>query len=97
MYDEFEARDTVVVALSQEDVDLAKAGEMAARFAPRRFEIVHDLERRETPTYDRTTTYLIDERGIVREIFPMIIHARPSWRILLRELDLQIGRDRKAR
>ena len=62
MYDEFEQRDTVVVALSQEDVELSKAAEMGARFEPApRFDIVHDLERKETLAYDRTTAYLIDK------------------------------------
>lgn len=36
---------------------------------------------------DRTTAYLVDADGVVRQIFPMTIHHRPSWRALLGELD----------
>ena len=88
MYDEFVALDTVVVALSQEDQSLEPYGPFLARFGDDgpRFEIVCDLGREETPAYDRTTAYLIDKAGRVREIFPMIIHARPSWKIVLREV-----------
>ncbi len=42
-----------------------------------------DLERAATTRYDRTTAYLIDRQGIVREIFPMTIRARPSGRVIL--------------
>ena len=95
MYAEFEARDTVVVALSQEDVDMAKASEMGTRFDPKpRFDLVHDLERKETLAYDRTTAYLIDKKGVVRQIFPMIIHARPSWQVVLKEVDAMIAKDK---
>ena len=33
------------------------------------------------------TAYLIDKTGIVRQIFPMKIHQRPSWKAVLREVD----------
>lgn len=93
MYDELEQRDTVVVALSQEDVEFGKAAEMASRFQPKpRFEMVHDLERKESLAFDRTTAYMIDKEGVVREIFPMIIHSRPSWQIVVKELDKMLGK-----
>ena len=86
MVAEFEAVDTAVVAISQEDEELENAVRMAATLRPEaRFPLAYDLERAATPAYDRTSAYLIDEEGIVREIFPMIIHARPSYRILLAE------------
>lgn len=45
-----------------------------------------DVQRAKTTAYDRTTAYFIDARGIVRQIFPMIIHARPSGSILRDEV-----------
>ncbi len=77
----------MVVALSQEDRSLQDFAKMPARFESLRFPVVADLQRRETAAYDRTTAYLIDKEGVVREIFPMIIHARPSWRIVLGEVE----------
>jgi len=82
MYADFEAQDTVVVALSQEDKDLETFARMPESVEPV-FDIVADLNREKTLAYDRTTAYLIDKQGIVRQVFPMIIHARPSWSIIL--------------
>ena len=88
MYEAFESLDTVVVAISQEDTSLDKAGTFLKPFDPLPyFDIAHDLERKVTSGYDRTTAYLIDKKGVVREIFPMIIHARPSWKIILAEVE----------
>ena len=88
VYDEFEKRDTVVIAVAQEDKDLKQHGQMAARIKPKpRFDIVADLGRADTTPYDRTTAYLIDRTGRVRQIFPMLIHSRPSWRAVLSEID----------
>ena len=88
VYDEFEKRDTVVIAVAQEDKDLKQHGQMAARIKPKpRFEIVADLDRVDTTRYDRTTAYLIDKTGRVRQIFPMLIHSRPSWQAVLSEID----------
>ena len=52
----------------------------------KRFDVVADLNREQTLEYDRTTAYLIDKQGVVRQIFPMIIHARPSWEVVLDEV-----------
>jgi peroxiredoxin len=94
MYERFEALDTVVVAISQEDEDLSLAARMAQTVeAP--FDIAFDLQRKKSFAYDRTTAYLIDKRGVVREIFPMIIHARPSWEIILREVERMLAADAK--
>ena len=78
---------TAVVALSQEDVELEKFALMPARISEGRFPILADLERASTTRWDRTTAYLIDREGKVRQIFPMIIHARPSWRVVRREIE----------
>ena len=86
MYDEFERLDTVVCAIAQEDTDLESFAAMPKRFTDR-FPILCDVDRQVTEAFDRTTAYLIDKRGVVREVFPMIIHARPSWKVMLAELE----------
>jgi hypothetical protein len=88
MYDEFAKRDTVVIAVAQEDTDLeshAKILKKLGKSPP--FDIVCDIDRKETARYHRTTAYLIDKRGVVRQVFPMLIHARPSWRAIWHEAD----------
>jgi peroxiredoxin len=88
VYDEFERRDTVVIAIAQEDTDLDKHAQMAAKIKPKpRFEIVADLNRAKTGAYDRITAYLIDKNGRVRQIFPMLVRTRPSWEAVLNEID----------
>ena len=82
--DELEALNTVVVGLSQEDKDLENARKMAKGWPePLPFELVFDFDRAVTKAYDRTSAYLIDEQGVVRQVFPMLIHHRPSWQALL--------------
>ena len=88
LYDEFESRRTVVIAIAQEDRDLKSHGKLLKKFGSGpRFDVVMDLEREKTTRYHRTTAYLIDRKGIVRQIFPMMIHARSSWRAILHEID----------
>jgi len=88
MYDQFIAQDTQVVAISQEDTALDTFAGMPARLKPEpRFTLLADLKRKESLAYDRTTAYLIDKEGIVRQIFPMIIHTRPSWKMVLGEVE----------
>lgn len=88
MYDEFTQRDTIVIAVAQEDTDLKQHGLLPAKIKPSpKFDIVADLNRKKTKRYDRTTAYFIDKQGIVRQIFPMLIHSRPSWQAVLNEID----------
>lgn len=88
MYPEFEKRDTVVIAVSQEDTDLETHGNLLNGFVkPVPFEIVADLNREKTTMYDRTTAYLIDKQGVVRQVFPMLIHHRAAWPAILNEID----------
>lgn len=88
MWNEFEKRDTVVIAIAQEDKDLKSHGQFLSRFgSDRSFDIVADIGRKLTKKYDRVTTYLIDKEGIVRQIFPAMIHMRPSWQAVLNEID----------
>ena len=92
MYDEFEKRDTTVIAVSQEDTDLKSHGKFLNQFKEEPpFDIVADLKREKTKRYDRTTAYLIDKKGIVRQVFPMLIHERASWRAVLHEMDRLLG------
>ena len=88
MYDEFEKLDTAVIAVAQEDTDLKSHGKLLKKFkTPPPFEIVADLNRKATKKYDRTTVYLIDKTGVVRQIFPMLIHSRASWRAILHQVE----------
>lgn len=77
-----------MIAIAQEDTDLKKHGLLPAKIKPSpKFDVVADLHRRKTKRYNRTTAYLIDKKGIVRQIFPMLIHSRPSWDAVLNEID----------
>ncbi|MBT8485095.1 MAG: hypothetical protein KJO43_05915 [Phycisphaerae bacterium] len=92
MYDAFEALDVQVIAVAQEDKDLASHGKFHSAFKPApRFEIVADLSRAETGRYGRTTTYLIDKTGIVRQVFPQLIHHRAAWESILGETRRVLG------
>lgn len=89
MYDEFEQRDAIVIAVSQEDKDLASAAKFLDHFDGKpKFQIVADIGRKATPRYDHTTTYVIDKDGKVRQIFPGIVHARANWLAVLDEVQL---------
>lgn len=92
MYDEFTRRDTVVIAVAQEDTDLPSHGQFIQKFpSPPGFDIVADIGRKETPRYDRTTAYLIDKQGVVRQVFPMLIRSRPTMKALLNEVERIAG------
>jgi len=95
MYDELEKRNTVVIAVAQEDKDLKSHGRILSSFGGKTpFDIVADIGRKQTQRYDRTTSYLIDKHGVVREIFPGLIHMRPTWKAVLNRIDaLGIGSD----
>ena len=87
-YGDFTRRDTVVIAVAQEDKDLKSHGKMHKTLkgdVP--FEIVADIGLKQTGRYKRTTAYFIDKSGTVREVFPMIIHSRPSWSAILGRID----------
>ena len=78
MYDDFESRDIVVIAIAQEDKDLESHAKFLQHFKPSpRFEIVADLNRAETSKYGRTTTYLIDKEGVVQY---QVVNNRPLGR-----------------
>ena len=78
----------MVIALAQEDTSLESHAKMLSSFeGGPRFPVVADLNREVTHAYDRTSATLIDTRGKVRQVFPMLIHNRPTWRAILDEMD----------
>jgi len=88
LYDEFESRNIVVIAIAQEDKDLESHGKFYKHFDPEpRFVIAADFDRKDTTSYKRTSTYLIDTKGVVRQVFPQMIHYRADWRSILNEAD----------
>ncbi len=89
MMDELAKRDTIVIAISQEGTDLAEEATFIKKGfeGGPRFEIGFDLNRSQTEAFDRTTAYLIDKQGVVRQIFPMTAYNRPSWWALLGSID----------
>ena len=86
MFGEFEERNLAAVAISQEDVDLPTFARMPRRFEGK-FPILADPGRWRTKAIGRTTAYLVDPDGIVRQVFPMVITTRPSWNVVLGEFD----------
>ena len=87
VHDEFEARNTVVIAIAQEDKDLESHGKILARLGEPSFELAADLDRQGTARYERTAVYYIDRTGVVRQVFPGTIRRRPSWNAVLNEID----------
>jgi alkyl hydroperoxide reductase subunit AhpC len=83
----FADQDVSILGLSQEDVDVENARKMHRSLGGGELPLTlaFDLERRETQAFDRTTAYLVDTDGVVQQVFPMIIHARPSGVVLLKE------------
>lgn len=78
----------MVISIAQEDTDLESHGKMAKEIKPKSGSyIVADLNRAETEMYDRTTAYLIDKNGKVRQVFPMLTHFRSAWGAILGEVD----------
>jgi hypothetical protein len=73
-FTELTQRETTVIAVAQEDTELAQHARFLKAFkTPPQFDIVADLNRKATSRYHRTTAYLIDKQGVVRQVFPMTI------------------------
>lgn len=88
IHDEFEGRGIGVIAIAQEDKTLDQHARLPDRLPDGyAFEVVADLNREKTPRYDRVTTYYITSDGIVRQVFPQLIHHRAAWRAILNEID----------
>ncbi len=87
-YDDFEKLDTKVVAVAQEDKDLASHAKFLKHFDPSpRFKVTADIEGKTKGRYHQTSAYLIDKSGYIREIFPMMIHHRASWDTILKRIE----------
>ena len=87
-YDEFEKRGQSVIAVAQEDDDLAKHARILSAFEPApRFDLVADLNREVTTRWDRTTIYAIDAAGVVQQVYPQLIHHRAAWSAILADID----------
>lgn len=88
MYDRVEALDAVVIAIAQEDKDIKSHGKFRTHFQPEpRFELAADFDRTDTNRYQRTSTYVIGKDGIIKQIFPQLIHYRANWDAILREAE----------
>ncbi len=82
-----------MVAISQEDKGLDTAPAILADLDPRpTYPILIDLEREGTPRYERTTVYLINAKGIIQQVLPMMTHMRATPDTLLAEIDRQSAR-----
>jgi hypothetical protein len=86
----------MVVAIAQEDKSLEEHGRILKKLKEPPFDVVADLNREITTTYDRTTAYLIDKEGVVRQVFPMLIHARPSWDAIVGEIETLVAEQKAA-
>ena len=87
-YDTVDRLGATAIAVAQEDTDLESHGKFLARFpSTPRFDIVADLNRAATPRYRRTTTYVIDREGIVRQIIPNTVRSRAAWPAVFKELE----------
>jgi hypothetical protein len=87
--DELALRDTAVVFVSLEDETLAEHDTIAEIFDDLPgFSVAAELDfDRATSPLAYTTAYLIDPRGVVREVFPMETYARAPWWAILGEID----------
>lgn len=84
----FEARGVRVIAISNEETSLSQHEKLLEHFeGVPEFALLADLRRQATAKYERTTAYLADEKGVVRQVFPMEIYDRPDWTPILREID----------
>ena len=88
MQDAFADRGFSIIALSQEDKEMDSAVRFLKGWTPEpEFPIVADFNRAVTAPYDRTSAFLIDDKGVVRQVFPMLIHMRATAGSILREID----------
>ena len=87
MWDEFESRGVEVIAIAKETAKLAELNETAERFPERPFTLVGAVDGKGVERYARTTGYLLDTDGTVRQVFPMETYNRPRWWAVLHEID----------
>ena len=88
MLDEFKKRDTVILGIAQEDINVEEFRQIGGKLkkAEPDFKLGADIGYQQT-LYDRTHIYLIDKAGVVRQVMPMKIYRRPPWSAVIKELD----------
>ena len=93
IYAEVESRDFEVVAMANEEQSLLAHMKVLGEFdSLPPFPLAVDINRQQTQAYERTTAYLIDPAGVIRQIFPMEVYDRAPWWPLLNEIDRLGGR-----
>ncbi len=97
LYDEFKDRKVAVIGVSNEERNLMAhtnvIGELG--FLPE-WDLVTDIGYRHN-SFARTTAYLLDTDGVVRQVFPMEIYDRPPWWAILNEVDRIDAADKAAK
>jgi hypothetical protein len=93
IWGEFEERGVQVLAIAKETGDLSELEKTAARFPDRPFVLLGAVEGRGVERYARTTGYLLDSDGIVKQVFPMETYNRPRWWAVLHEIDRIFGEE----
>ena len=51
------------------------------------FPLLADVGRKHTKRFEETAAYLLDEEGVVLQVFPMQTYARGNMHAILREID----------
>ncbi|MDJ0840852.1 MAG: hypothetical protein QNK37_30350 [Acidobacteriota bacterium] len=92
VYDEFEKRDIEVIAVSLEAAEMEQHAKTLKRFPNRRFKLAGALNWEGMDAWARTTGYLIDKTGVIRQVFPMETYNRPDWWSVLNEADRLLGK-----
>lgn len=86
-------RNVQVIAIAQEEADVEshrKIWKHAVDYDGHIFELLADIGHEKTKMYHQTTAYLIDRKGIIRQIFPMTVRDRGSWKAILEQVDTLI-------
>ena len=89
LVEEFEARDTVVVTIANEERDPADSAKVRNHLGGEEPAFVNlvDMGWSLAEHFERTTAYWVDAEGVVRQVFPMEIYSRPPWWAILNEID----------
>lgn len=85
---ELESRDVAVVAVTNEETSMEEHAKLRDHFegdVP--FHHAPDFGGEATKDYEPTTCYLIDAKGVIRQVFPMEIYERPPWWSLITGID----------
>lgn len=93
-FEELEARGLEAVALALEETDATHTGRFLAKLGGEvPFPLLSDVGRQQASGCEPTTVYLMDEEGVVQQVFPMLTYSRGSWSAILREADRLLAED----